>query len=161
MKADRAPMSATRRTIFAGAAALPAMVAASPLAARITLTTRDADFIRAMEILHPNGGMAAKRALAIGMRPEWLWNVLMASCGASVPALLFKTDMGVNLTVRPNGVGPMSASRRSILVGTVALAAVASLPAEAEARHVRGVVRLRAADRMAASQRPRGGNAGL
>jgi hypothetical protein len=62
----------------------------------------DAEFIRAIAFLHPNGASAARHALAAGMRPEWMYAVMLATPNED-PALLFKNE-GQHWTFRPEGL---------------------------------------------------------
>lgn len=70
--------------------------------------THDDDFVRSLGRLFPNGGLAARHALAAGMRPDQLWTILCPYPRAKDeptlwPALMFRTDDGGNRTFRPCG----------------------------------------------------------
>lgn len=106
--AQAGQINTTRRAVFGGAAqiagilglaALPGIAAAAP-AKRIS----DAEFIRSIAGVHRDGALAARQALASGMRPENLWAVVMPGVeGNSEPALCFTQD-GESYTVRPTGL---------------------------------------------------------
>jgi hypothetical protein len=95
----------TRRHAFAGVAKIGALLGLSglPVSAEPAHKTTDAEFIRAIQSVHPNGALAARQALAAGMRPESLWAVVMPGVVGNVePALCFTQD-GASYTFRPTG----------------------------------------------------------
>lgn len=92
----------TRRGVFAGAAGLATVSAA--IAAVAQKHDADMAFVQAIASIHPNGSLAARHALASGMRPESLWAVAMPGVeGNYEPALCFTQD-GKNYTFRPTGL---------------------------------------------------------
>ena len=102
----------TRRSAFAGVAkvgafvtgltALPALGDAATPKDRVS----DAEFIRSIDGLHDNGALAARQALAAGMKPKWLFAVMLGPTGPhdqrQWPALLFGNGQE-NFTFRPSG----------------------------------------------------------
>jgi hypothetical protein len=99
--ADAGRFHTTRRTVFAGAAGFAAL--AAPIVANGAPSGDGTDFVRAMQGIHPNGALAARQALAGGMRPESLYAIVMPGVvGNYEPALCFTQD-GKNSTFRPTG----------------------------------------------------------
>jgi hypothetical protein len=76
---------------------------------RKAVRTSDADFIRQLDGLFNNGGLAARHALAAGFRPEQLATIMANPERPEEPlrwpALLFKTDDGEFHAFRPTGRG--------------------------------------------------------
>jgi hypothetical protein len=93
----------TRRRIFTAASALVVLSPLTLTAGRARLT--DAEFVRCVESLFDNGGLAARHAMAAGMRPEWLFCILNPSWGGPLdtPGLLFCDPAGGHHTFRPYG----------------------------------------------------------
>lgn len=108
----------TRRAFFGTSAKLGALVAIPilPLALQARAeVSANAEFIRAIGAIHPNGEKVARLAISEGMKPADLFAVMTGITYAEIsdnpreaerwPALLFGTGKA-NFTFRPNGEKP-------------------------------------------------------
>ncbi|MEG3144196.1 hypothetical protein U1839_05975 [Sphingomonas sp. RT2P30] len=99
------PGTPSRRSIL-GAIALAPVIAA-PAAAHVSRAQTHAEkFLDAMEVLHPNGRLAAQRAIDAGMSPSsFSTGIFFFAKDVPpdyVPALIFKTEGGYR-SFRPRG----------------------------------------------------------
>lgn len=78
----------TRRGLIATAAATSVIPAVSAAGGR-KITTREAEFVRAIAGLHPNGLQAAVHALELGMDLASLTSIEFEGAREEVPALNF------------------------------------------------------------------------
>lgn len=95
-----------RRALLGSSVTLPAIFALPSQAA--PLTKASGDFVAAIQALHDDGGQAARHAMAHGMKPEWLFGVLLGPHDGKYepgrwPCLLFGNGKE-NFSFRPTGM---------------------------------------------------------
>jgi hypothetical protein len=98
-------MNTTTRRGLLGlfAAAAPAVALAGTSAIARPVATKADRFVLAMETIHPTGRATAQKALAQGMKPEWLYAITMPDRQDEGMSLLFQDDDSNLTTVRSGG----------------------------------------------------------